>query len=384
VAELTPGRGERPDIHIFTIDSLRRDYLSPHNAAVDFTPAIGSFAAEAVVFRNAFSRYGATGLSEPSIWTGGMLLHKQYTKPYHPMNTLQKLMEAEGYELHITNDTILASVVRPSASVKEIHSPEGRSFPLCQSLETIQNVLAARPDDGPPILTYAQPQDIHISVINREGRDVPGGGSYEGFFAPYAARVRRMDRCFGEFIGFLKERGLYDRSIVVLTSDHGDSLGEEGRWGHAYTVFEEVLAVPLIVHLPEGMREAVTWDENDIAFTSDITPSLYYLFGQRPILYESVLGRPLFTETAQEAKSYLRDDYLVASSYGAVYGILRDNGRRLFIADAVNFRDYYFDLGGEGGAKALAITPRVRAEFYGRIRDEVMEIHRFYAHPAVQ
>ena len=49
--------------------------------------------------------------------------------------------------------------------------------------------------------------------------------------------MRRLDGCFGAFVDDLKASGLYDDSLIVLTSDHGDSLGEQGRMGHAYTVF---------------------------------------------------------------------------------------------------------------------------------------------------
>ena len=84
----------RPHIFLFVVDSLRRDYLSPYNPDVAFTPAIARFARESTVFRRAFTRYGATGLSVPSIWIGGLLLHKQYVTPFAPMNTLDKLLDA--------------------------------------------------------------------------------------------------------------------------------------------------------------------------------------------------------------------------------------------------------------------------------------------------
>ena len=75
------------------VDSLRRDYLSPYNPKVTFTPATQAFAEESVVFERAFTRYGATGLSVPALWAGGMLLHKQYIKPFAPMNALEKLLD---------------------------------------------------------------------------------------------------------------------------------------------------------------------------------------------------------------------------------------------------------------------------------------------------
>src|SRR5581483_8325728 len=89
VDDLKPTPGPKPNVFIFVIDSLRRDYLGPYNAAVRFTPSIDAFARESVVMESAFTRYGATGLSEPSIWVGGMMLHKQYIEPFHPMNALQ-------------------------------------------------------------------------------------------------------------------------------------------------------------------------------------------------------------------------------------------------------------------------------------------------------
>ena len=87
----------QPHIFVIVIDSLRQDYLSPYNRSVSFTPAIARFATESTVFRNAFTHYGATGLSEPSIWTGSMVPNRQYPAPFGPMNTLQKLLLAQPY-----------------------------------------------------------------------------------------------------------------------------------------------------------------------------------------------------------------------------------------------------------------------------------------------
>ena len=49
-----------------------------------------------------------------------------------------------------------------------------------------------------------------------------------------------------------KQRGLYDDSVVIVTADHGDSLGEDGRMGHAYTLYPEIVRIPLLVHLRPG------------------------------------------------------------------------------------------------------------------------------------
>ena len=55
--------GEPPLVFLFVVDSFRRDYMSPYNPAVDFTPRFAEFAAENLAFTNAFTRYGGTALS---------------------------------------------------------------------------------------------------------------------------------------------------------------------------------------------------------------------------------------------------------------------------------------------------------------------------------
>ena len=105
--------GPRPHIFVIVIDSLRRDYLSPFNPAVTFTPSIDAFAKSSDVFVNAFTHYGATGLSEPSIWAGARLPHEQYPSPFSPLNTLEKLIDGLGYRPMITIDSLLIHILAP-------------------------------------------------------------------------------------------------------------------------------------------------------------------------------------------------------------------------------------------------------------------------------
>ena len=247
-----------------------------------FTPALERFARESTVFERAFTRYGATGLSVPSIWVGGLVLHKQYVTPFAPMNTLAKLLEHEQYAQWISMDNILDVILPPSARREPLDADiQVADFRLCRTLGEIRGRLDRLKAGGPPTFVYSLPQDVHVSAITREGAAPVDGASYGTFYAPYASRVRRLDACFGEFIDDLKSRGLFDRSLIVVTADHGDSLGEQGRMGHAYTIFPEILQVPLIVHLPSawaGLRA----DPSAPAFTTDLTPTLYALLGHEP------------------------------------------------------------------------------------------------------
>jgi hypothetical protein len=375
---LTETPGPKPNIFIFVIDSLRRDYLSPYNSAVNFTPAIGAFAAESVAVPNAFTRYTGTGLSEPSIWSGSMLLHKQYVLPFYPMNSLQKLLNFEKYQQFITKDEILSTILAPSPLITELDA--GRptmSCELCRSLAELQSKLGAAKGGEHPLFAYTQPQNIHVSVINREGSSVPPGENYPGFNNAYASRVKAMDKCFGEFIQFLKSSGLYDNSIIVLTADHGDSLGERGRWGHAYNVVPEVVRVPLIIHLPPAMK-SLAFNREAPSFLIDITPSLYYLLGHRPIVKGELLGRPLFTDTPEEAARYLSTSYLVASSYGPVYALLENSGHSLYVADGVEYTDHLYEWEEGPSVSTSNVTPEIRADRQQQIRNDINAISRFY------
>jgi len=375
---------EKPHIFIFVIDSLRRDYLSSYNPAVTFTPSIGAFARESVVMENAFTHYGGTGLSEPSIWVGGMILHQQYVTPFYPMNALQKLIEVDKYQSFITKDSVISTIMAPSPSITELdRGIANRDLDFCRSLEDLKAKVSRRNDPTRPIFAYTQPQNIHISVINAEGRSVPPGESYPGFDAPYASRLRRIDGCFGEFVKFLKTGGLYDKSIIILTSDHGDSLGENGRWGHAYTIFPEIIQVPLIVHLPPTLRASTSFNPRTEAFLTDITPTLYYLLGHGLTLRNEIFGRPLFTANEQEQSQYLRDSYMIVSSYGPVYGILQNHGRTLYIVDGVNYDDYSFISEQNPLDTSEAVNAPMREEYQKMIRDKILAINRFYefTHP---
>jgi arylsulfatase A-like enzyme len=190
------------------------------------------------------------------------------------------------------------------------------------------------------------------------------------------ARLRRIDGCFGTFVDHLKSRGLYDQSIVIFTADHGDSLGEQGRWGHAYTIYPEIMRIPLIMHVPAQFRE-LQYNRKAVSFSTDITPTLYYLTGHKPAMADENFGRSLFAERAEELAARRPEDYLVASSYAAVYGLLGGDGKRLSVADAVNYKDYAADTASyTAGTEPLNGGGRTAVE--KRIKQRILDLSRFY------
>src|SRR5262249_50771709 len=87
-----PAGGRKPDIYLFVLDSLRRDYLSPYNPGVTFTPHIAGLAADSYVFDRAFTRYSGTALAVPSIWAGGMVIHAIEQPDFARRNALVDLL----------------------------------------------------------------------------------------------------------------------------------------------------------------------------------------------------------------------------------------------------------------------------------------------------
>ena len=371
---------QRPHVFLFVVDSLRRDYLSPYNPAVTFTPSIQELAQDSLVFRNAFTQYGATGLSVPALWVGGSILHKQYVDSFPRMNGLAKLLEHEQYDEWIGMEHITNAILPPSASRTPLDAGVPvKDFRLCKTLAEIRSRLANRPESAPPIFAYSLPQDIHVSVVAREGAHAIDEGSYTRFYAPVASRIRRFDACLGEFVADLKGRGLYDQSVIILTSDHGDSLGEEGRMGHAYSLHPEIVRVPLIVHVPPALRDAWSWDEKRAAYSTDITPTLYRLLGHDPTQPAPFFGEPLAQRPGTALRA--RGPRMVASSYGAVYGAVLANATRYYVFDAIAMREKAFELSDSPTYKEESVTSELREQALRVIRENVSAIGSFYHFP---
>jgi arylsulfatase A-like enzyme len=97
------------------------------------------------------------------------------------------------------------------------------------------------------------------------------------YVARYDAEIRLMDSAFGQVLDFLEERDLYDESVVVFTSDHGESLGEHRYWfEHGWFAYEPGLRVPLMIKGP-GCTEgrAVLEPVSNL----DLLPTLLALLG---------------------------------------------------------------------------------------------------------
>ena len=381
VDPLTATRDGKPNIFVIVVDSLRRDYVSPYNPAVQFTPHIGEFAAESVVMRNAFTRYGGTSLSEAAIWSGTVMLHKQFVQPFHPMNNLEKMLEVNDYDRYVSIDPILKPLIEQSKDVHRLDADVSywADQDFCRTSVEAEQKIDQRPDKSRPIFLYTQPQNVHlVALVHAQSVRLPQSGKYPGFQPSAANELLRFDDCFGRFVAYLKSRGLYDNSIVVLTADHGEAYGEYGHISHAYGLYPSTLRIPLMIHLPKAMRNRYYYDPQAVAFNMDVTPSLYSLLGYRHLANDEKFGRPLFTQTEEEYRSYQRDSYLVSVCYNPIYGVLGGDGKTLFIANEMDGVNQYFDLVHDPDGTVNLIDGTTRTRGQAQVREYVQDVADYY------
>ena len=130
----------------------------------------------------------------------------------------------------------------------------------------------------------------------------------------YVLEVKYIDDYVRQFVEQLKARGLWDNTIVVFTSDHGEALGEKGVIGHVQNLHDEMLHVPLSIKLPKGLRvDAIDAARDELVPHMDIVPTLLELMALPPLPGQR--GRSLLHERepiliAQTHEPEAREDSL--------------------------------------------------------------------------
>jgi choline-sulfatase len=95
----------------------------------------------------------------------------------------------------------------------------------------------------------------HLTI--RLGERVPSPAEREWMRRLYEAEVRWVDDAVGSLIAELKRSGMYDGTLIVLLSDHGEEFWEHGSIGHGHTLYDELLHVPFLIKLPGSAPRTV-------------------------------------------------------------------------------------------------------------------------------
>jgi len=272
------------NVLIVLVDTLRADHLGHHGYPRDTSPRIDQFAENATAFMNHYSQAPRTGPAVASLFTGLHPLSHGAINPLSRWNamgtlasektTLAEILEGAGYENHgiVGNpnvsprfgfgqgfDTyeVLPDNTSPDLSDLPLDEP---FFAYLHFMEPHSPYQAPKPyDDLFTDPQYSGPVDGSHGQLDRivAGKLSLDDADKGHLVALYDQEIRNFDKQFGELLDQLDERGLSDRTIVVLVSDHGEELLDHGSALHGYTLYEEQLHVPFVIHDPRSDRSRV-------------------------------------------------------------------------------------------------------------------------------
>ena len=175
----------------------------------------------------------------------------------------------------------------------------------------------------------------------------------------YLAEVRYVDDQVGVLLGTLKQLGLYEDSLIILTSDHGEEFWEHGAYQHGHSMYEEVLAVPLIIKFPRNASRGTVASR---VSTQSVMPTVLDLCGIRPT--RSCHSTPSLAGLVSDADQTRRDEVLLHS--GSCYQENLDAvifGDHKLIRRIDSNREELYDL--ENRSRGAAFAPRHSARSGG-------------------
>ncbi len=233
------------------------------------------------------------------------------------------------------------------------------------------------------LLHYMDPHDPYFvhpydgTAVARVEREHPDPAEAGRMRALYDGEIRYLDRHVAELVERLRALGVYDDSLIVVTADHGEEFHEHGGWWHGKTLYEEQIAVPLLVKWPQGAPERGSVGDGRVARLLDVAPTLVARAGA-PVP-EAMQGADLVSAT-DEPVIFAEEDH-----EGNVLSAVRSGAWKLILANDGNPRGlattelYALDR-DPGEARNLAPD---HADTVARLRDEASAQARFAESRAV-
>lgn len=275
VAPVAPD--DRPSLLLVTIDTLRADAVGSYGAE-HATPTLDALATRGVRFTRTYSPAPITLPSHSSMMTGlrppahGVRNNGSYVLG-DDAQTLAERLQAEGYE---TAAFVSAAVLERKFGLGQgfdhyddaTSGGEGAFYAERSARETNQRVLAwadARGDATRPSFLWVHYFDPHAPYA------APAEFADRFPEAPYTAEVAATDAALGELFEGLDQRGLLSETVVAVTADHGESLGEHGEDTHALTLYDATQHVPFLLAGPDIPRGEVS---ERLASLIDLAPTL--------------------------------------------------------------------------------------------------------------
>lgn len=315
---------QRTNVFLISADTLSSLHMSLYGYDRETTPHIEEFAEDSVVFQNAFSNSSWTVTSHMSLFTS---LHEhehqveeraEYqiknqklvrTKPpsifplsydvaYFPENLSRDFVTISynggvkvdalfgfyrGFDLYWSNNDLYSpkasAVMFEEARIKLIESKFPKAFYFLHTYHV------HAPHNAPEEFLKQIPRKTQLKEFDFN-KDL-GGNRFifkktdedfiEDVKALYDAEILSFDHYFGEFIDFLKNQDLYQNSMIILLSDHGEEFFEHQRWAHGSDLYDEQIRIPLLIKFPEQKYRGKTIHDN--VSLQDILPTIMDYYG---------------------------------------------------------------------------------------------------------
>ena len=250
-----------PNVILITIDTVRADHVGCYGAKNVQTPTLDALAHDGVVFERAISQVPLTWPSHAVILTGLYPFQngvQDFTgQPLDPrFRSVAQAFRQHGYA---TGAVVSAFVLDRSWGLArgfdfydDAFAPEAfqnRDLGLVdrRAGESVDRALAwLKKNPSRPFFFWLHLYDPHSPYDPPE----PYRNEYQGHL--YDGEIAYADHEVGRVIAWLKQNKIYDSSLILFVSDHGESLGEHGEHEHGFFVYNATVHVPLIVKPPAG------------------------------------------------------------------------------------------------------------------------------------
>jgi arylsulfatase A-like enzyme len=302
-----PAASPRPrNVILYLVDTLRADHLGCYGYSRPVSPHIDAFARQAVTFRHTVAQSSWTRPATTTILTG--LLPRTHgvngrrDKLSDQALTLAEMLQARGYQTagFVTNGNVArgfglaqgfetyellptkhsAATDVNGAAAGWLASEWKRDTPFFLYLHTVE---PHAPYNPPAPFRQRFAPEVHDELLTRmkvfhrleDGSLAPTPELRRSLLDLYDAEIAANDAAFGELIDLLARRGLWEDTVVVFVSDHGEELFDHGGWEHGKTLHAEMLDVPLIVRAPGAGARTVQRQVQQV----DVAPTILGLLG---------------------------------------------------------------------------------------------------------
>jgi glucan phosphoethanolaminetransferase (alkaline phosphatase superfamily) len=308
---------------IIVVDALRGDAFHSAGYHRNLTPFLDRWAGEETIsFRRSYSQGGGSFAAFPFL-VAGRSRFDLYGPGLYQQNLYFKIAQAEGIQHYMLMKGFgPRDIFPPDLAVTELAIPravsERRSATADEVFESARNAIRALPASE-RFLCFLHLMDVHNDLWKKEG-GIDFGDTPRDL---YDNNLSYIDRAFSRFITWLKEEGMYDRTVILFTSDHGEQFWEHGASLHGHTVYEEEIRIPLILSA-HGIQKRV---EAVPVIAADMAPTIADLAGYsiNPPYDDPHMGISLLPLIlGKERQRYLERDVVGRASFKRRYFLYRN------------------------------------------------------------